>query len=193
MGFFSKLFGQKNQNEKAQTVTPNSTADEQSDLKTYEKIVHQIVVSEVLQNDLKLKLKQAFENPNSFYDENDEFILSDRGLTFPNDTAVTPKFVLIDTLIDHHQMAEVDWKEDESEIRFAINRILKAKNYTTVSEELKYDNLDTSEIINKISDNELKPMRYSLEILDIDSDSYVFTVVPLEKHQVVSALFSELK
>lgn len=187
MGLFSKLFGQKNQDEKAQNVT------DQPNLKTYENVVHQIVVSESLQNDLKLKLKQAFENPNSFYDDNDEFILSDRGLTFPDDTALTPKFVLIDTLIDHDQMAEIDWKEDESEIRLAINKILKAKNYTTVSEELQYDNLDTSEIINKISDNELKPMRYSLEILDIDSDSYVFTVVPLEKQQVVSALFSKLK
>lgn len=187
MGLFSKLFGQKNQDEKAQNV------NDEPDLKTYENVVHQIAVSESLQTDLKLKLKQAFENPNSFYDENDEFILSDRGLTFPDNTALTPKFVLIDTLIDHDQMAEIDWKEDESEIRFAINRIMKVKNYMTVSEELKYDSLDTSEVLSKINDDELKPVDYSLGILDIDSDSYVFTIVPLEKHQQVSELFSNLK
>jgi len=193
MGLFSKLFGQKNQDGKAQSVTDKSFADKQPDVKTYENVVHQIVVSEFLQTNLKLKLKQAFEDPRSFYDENDEFILSDRGLTFPDDTTLTPKFVLIDTLQDQHQMAEIDWKEDEGEIRFAINRIMKVKNYTTVSEELKYDSLDTSEVLAKINDDELKPMDYSLEILDIDSDSYVFTVVPLEKHHEVAALFFKLK
>jgi len=55
--------------------------------------------------------------------------LSERGLTFPDKANLTAKFVLVDTLIDNDQMAEVDWKEDEEEIRFAINCILNAKDY----------------------------------------------------------------
>lgn len=66
MGLFSKLFGQKNQDGKAQSVTDKSFADKQPDVKTYENVVHQIVVSEFLQTNLKLKLKQAFEDHNHF-------------------------------------------------------------------------------------------------------------------------------
>ena len=194
MGLFSKLFGRKSENKSASELTRSAVSQKTSaDLKMYEEIVNHIVVSEALQTSLKIKLKQAFEDPKSFYDDDNEFILSERGLTYPNDVALTPKFVLIDTMEDEDQMAEVDWKEDEDEIRFAINRIMKAKNYTTVLEALKYNILDTPEVLSKINDDELKPMGYSLEILDIDSDSYVFTIVPLEKHQQVSELFSNLK
>ena len=155
--------------------------------------MNHIAVSEVLQKDLKIKLKQAFENPKSFYDDDNEFILSDRGLTYPDDVALTPKFVLVDTMQDENQMAEIDWKEDEDEIQYAINRILKAKNFANISSEAKYDDSETFDILHLINDNELKLLGYSLEILDIDSDSYVFTIVPLEKHQDVATLFLRLK
>ena len=118
MGFFSKIFGQKtiDKNEPVQLNTP-------TDLQHYLEITEFVVVSEALKNELKQQLKQAFENPKSFYDSDNEFILSERGLTFPANANLTAKFVLVDTLIDNDQMAEVDWKEDEEEIRFAINRI----------------------------------------------------------------------
>lgn len=194
MGFFSNLFGQKSKDETTSNATNKSLADNTKlDFALYEETVNHIVVSEALQKDLKLKLKQAFEDPKSFYDDDNEFILSERGLTYPADVALTQKFVLIDTLQDEHQMAEVDWKEGEDEIRFAINAILEAKNYTTISNDVKYDDSETFDILNLINDNELKSIGYSLEILDIDSDSYVFTIVPLEKYQEVTILFSKLK
>lgn len=194
MGFFSNLFGQKSKDETTSNATNQSLADNtKPDFALYKETVNHIAVSEVLQNDLKLKLKQAFEDPKSFYDDDNEFILSERGLTYPADVALTPKFVLVDTMHDENQMAEVDWKEDEDEIRFAINTILEAKNYTTISNDIKYDNSETFDILNLINDNELKSIGYSLEILDIDSDSYVFTIVPLEIHQGVAILFSKLK
>lgn len=58
---------------------------------------------------------------------------------------------------------------------------------------MKYADLDISEIIKKINDDELKPMGHSLEILDINSDSYVFTIIPIDKHLDVSELFLKLK
>lgn len=194
MGFFSNLFGQKGKGETTVNATEKSLDDiTKPDFALYEETVNHIAVSETLQNDLKLKLKQAFEDPKSFYDDDNEFILSERGLTYPDDVALTPKFVLIDTMEDEDQMAEVDWKEDEDKIRFAINAILEAKNYATISNDVKYDDSETSDILNLINDNELKSAGYSLEILDIDSDSYVFTIVPLENHQNVSELFLKFK
>lgn len=160
----------------------------------YEKVVDIIVVSEYLKDTLKLKLKQAFEKPKSFYDDNNKFILSERGLTCPKDILLTPKFVLIDTMIDNGQMAEVDWKEDEQEIRLELVQIIKAKNYDLeFSGENSYDNTDTFNIIESIKQKELRPLGYSLEILDINSDSYVFTIVPLDKQKAVEAMFSKMR
>jgi len=189
MGFFSKLFRQKaiDKNEPLPLNTP-------TDLQHYQQITEVVVVSEALKNELKQKLKQAFENPKSFYDSDNEFILSERGLTFPAKANLTAKFVLVDTLIDNDQMAEVDWKEDEEEVRFAINRILKAKNYgVALADECKYEDNETFEILEEIDTQELKPKGFSLEILDIDSDSYVFTIVALESHGEVSKMFNQIK
>ena len=95
MGFLSNIFGRK-QNDKSNP-----------DLATYEEVVDRIVISDTLKHDLKVKLKQAFVDPKSFYDDHNDFMLSERVLTYPKDTLLTPKFVLIDTLQDHGQMAEV--------------------------------------------------------------------------------------
>lgn len=182
MGFLSNIFGQKH-NDK-----PNA------DLAFYEEVVDHIVISDALKNDLKVKLKQAFEDPKSFYDENNDFILSERGLSYPKDALLTPKFVLIDTLQDNGQMAEVDWKEEESEIRIFLNEIRMAKNYDFIlSDDDLYEGHDTGEIIKLIDEKELKTKGYSIELLDINSDSYVFTIVPLNNKQEVKKMFEKLR
>lgn len=191
MGLFSKLFGQKNKDiTTADNTVRNTTVP---NLELYENLVNRIVVSEKLKADLKIKIKQAFENPKSFYDDQNDFILSERGLSFPDDAFITPKFVLIDTLINNNQMAEVDWKEEEDEIRFVINRIVNEKKYGfKLSDQPIYDHNETFEIIELIDKEELKSLGYSLEMIDIDSDSYVFTIVPLAKQQEVSHFFAQL-
>ena len=197
MGLFSRLFGQK-QNDKpvSQTDVKNQPIGLRSkpNLEFYENVVELIVVSETLKDELKTKLKQAFEKPKSFYDENKEFVLSKRGLTYPKDISLTPKFVLIDTLQDNNQMAEVDWKEKEEDIRLALNRIGEAKNYGfTLSDDSNYRDKDTFEIIELINKEEINPFGYSVEIIDINSDSYVFTVVSLSDQQEVATMFAILK
>ena len=190
MGFLSKLFG-KEQNDKSK---PENQKPAIADITFYEKVIDRIAVSDELKNDLKRALKQAFEDPKSFYDDNNEFILSDRGLKYPKDTLLTAKFVLIDTLQDNGQMAEVDWKEEESEIRIAVNEILKAKEYDfALSYDDLYEDKDTDEIIQLIDQKELKPNGYSLALLDINSDSYVFTIVPLNEKNEVAEMFAILK
>jgi hypothetical protein len=182
MGFLSNIFGQK-QNDKSNP-----------DFAFYEEVVERIVISDTLKSDLKAELKQAFEDPKSFYDDNNEFILSNRGLTYPQDILLTPKFVLIDTLQDNGQMAEVDWKEEESEVRIFLNEIKMAKNYDfTLSDDDLYDGQDAGEIIQLIDEKELKSQGYSIELLDINSDSYVFTVIPLNNKQEVKKMFEKLK
>lgn len=194
MGFFSKLFGQKSKDIPIVGTTKFVSNMALPNLELYENLVNNIVVGEPLKADLKIKLRLAFENPKSFYDDQNNFILSERGLTFPGDTLRTPKFVLLDTLIDKNQMAEVDWKEDEEEIRFVINQIVTEKKYSfKLSDQSIYDNNDTFKIIELIDQEELKPLGYSLGNVDIDSDSYVFTIVPLAKQQEVSNFFSQLK
>ena len=73
------------------------------------------MVSESLKTELNTKLKQAFENPESFYNETNDFILSERGLTYPQNVSLTSKFVLVDTLIANDHMTEVDWKSSEKD------------------------------------------------------------------------------
>ena len=91
-------------------------------------------------------------------------------------------------------MAEVDWKEEESEIRIFLNEIGMAKNYGfTISEDDLYEGYDTGEIIKLIDEKELKEQGYSIEILDINSDCYVFTIVPLSDKHEVKAMFEKLK
>jgi len=134
------------------------------------------------------------DTPEAFFDTDGAFILSDRGLTYPKALPLDPKFVLVDTLMEHDLMAEVDWKSAEDEVRFSINQILKAKGYDfSIAEEDGYEGKDTYETIAQINDNELQTAGYSLEILDIDSDSYVFTIVPTTQQASVAALFDRLK
>ena len=182
MGFFSNIFAQK-QNDKLN-----------HDLAFYEKIVSRIVNSETLKSDLKTELKRAFEDPKSFYDNKKDFTLSERGLTYPKDALLTPKFVLIDTLQDNGEMAEVDWKEEECEVRTSLNEIRTAKNYDfKISDDDLYEGHDTGEIITLIDEKELKSEGYSIVLLDINSDSYVFTIVPLSDKQEVKMMFEKLK
>lgn len=60
-------------------------------------------------------------------------------------------------------------------------------------DECKYDDNETFEILELIDTQELKPKGFSLEIVDIDSDSYVFTIVALESHEEVSKMFNQIK
>lgn len=164
-----------------------------ADISFYQDLVGQIAVSEELQMELRAILKQAFDDPKSFYNESGDFILSERGLTYSIHSGLTAKFVLVDKMIAAKQMMEVDWKEAEKEIRIWILEMAKAKGYDLpLSTEKRYT-VDTFETIFFISDKELEPMGYCLEILDIDSDSYVITIVPLEKQQMVHDMFEKLK
>ncbi|WP_288428038.1 DUF6630 family protein [uncultured Spirosoma sp.] len=160
------------------------------DLALPNKMIDLIAVSEKVRNELKVKLGQAVSNPKSFYDFKGNFYLSDRGLTYPKDADKTAKFVFVDTLIENGQMAEVDWKEEEAEMRFAINQILRAKHYDfIVSQDTVFvDGEDTLDMITQINDKELALAGYSLQSVDINSDSYVFTIVPISQAEEVRQL-----
>jgi hypothetical protein len=165
----------------------------QADLPFYEDLVDLIAVSDELQMELKGMLKKAFDDPKWFYNDTGDFILSERGLTYLIHSRLTAKFVLVDKMIAAKQMVEVDWKEAEKEIRIWISEIAKAKSYDLpLSNEKRYTG-DTFETIFFINDRELEPMGYCLEILDIDSDSYVFAIIPLENQQRVHDMFDKLK
>lgn len=99
MGLFAKLLGRKNKDIAVADNTKSVLQRTVPNLELYTQLVNNIVVSETLKSQLRTNLKLAFENPKVFYDEHNAFILSERGLTFPDDTLLTPKFVLIDTLI----------------------------------------------------------------------------------------------
>jgi len=187
MGIFSKLFGQ-NENSKFKPKQPLL------DLIFYEALVDRIAVSDNLKRELKDELKKAFEKPKSFYDDNNEYILTDRGLRYSKGVSETAKFVLIDTLIDNGQMAEVDWKEEENEIRVFLNEIRIAKNYDlTIDDEDLHEGYNTGEILKLIDEKELKAQGYSLVILDINSDSYVFTIVSFNQKHEIEEMFVAMR
>ena len=181
MKFLKNLFGKK-QNDGTNC-----------DLAFYEKLIDLIVVSPTLQETLQINLKKAFEDPKSFYDDHNEFILSERGLTYPSDLSQTPKFVLIDLLEENGEMTEIDWKERESEIRLYLNQIRVAKkyNFSLVDDDL-YTGFKTDKILRLIDEKELSPQGYSIAELDIGSDSHPLTIVPLEIVKEVKLMFQEL-
>jgi hypothetical protein len=169
------------------------SASPEPGLSFYQELVDQIAVSKELQMELKEALKQAIKDPRSFYDDSGDFILSERGLIYSIDNTLTPKFVLVDKMIAANQMVEVDWKEEEKDIRTWILNIATTKRYDLqLSLDKKYTG-DTFETILSINDKELEPMGYCLEILDINSDSYVFTIIPLDKKKLVHEMFDKLR
>lgn len=194
MGFFSKLFRKRDNAVSIPFVKQAGAAGSDENMELYRQAVDILTVTSALKNELNLKLEKAFKEPHVFYDDSSEFISSDRGLFYPRDVLLTPKFVFIDTLVDNRLMAEVDWKEAEEEIRFAISSIIKAKEYDlSFSLDNRYDGSDTFSVIEKINSDELRPNGYSLEILDIHSDCYVFTIVTREEQPLVRDLFEKMK
>ena len=188
MSFLSALFGSADQPKKP------AAPEAHPDLPVYQAVINLIAVSPALQTQLTADVQRAFDAPQSFYDDG-EYTLAEygRGLRYPKDARLTPKFVLIDTLIDWEQMAEVDWKASEEDIRFAINDILDAKGFALeLPQDEQYDDPDTFSVFQTIDDDELQPAGYCLAFLDIDSDSYVFTVVPLAQQAEAEQLFARL-
>ncbi|GEM_PF-1223335 len=193
MGFLSNLFGRKKSGIPSVGGESQILTQTGASMEVYQKAVELVAVGNSFKTELISKLEQAFVDPGSFYDEYKEFTLSERGLSYPKDSKVTPKFVFIDTLIENGQMAEVDWKEAEEEIRFSIAEIIKAKEYPIIfAVEDQFEEEDTYTVINKINQKELLPEGYSLQILDIQSDCYVFTVVPLNRQKEVKGLFDQI-
>ncbi len=195
MSFFSNLFGSRDHKRTSSEMNkvPQAAATK-PDYIFYETLATVLVSNDELRTTLLQQLKKAMDTPEAFFDTDGAFILSDRGLTYPKALPLVPKFVLVDTLMEHDLMAEVDWKSAGDEVRFSINQILKAKGYSfSIAGEDGYEGKDTYETIAQINDNELQTAGYSLEILDIDSDSYVFTIVPTTQQASVAALFDRLK
>jgi hypothetical protein len=195
MGFFSNFFSKREQHPSAAQPQPAARADgPTAELSVYNQLVTAIVFSDTLRRETLARVTRAFEAPRSFYDENARYVLAERGLYYPQSAALTAKLVFIDTLMEHQQMAEVDWKEDEAEIRACIRMIMQAKQFLiSIAAEEQYSDEYTHEVIELIDEDELMPAGYSLQMLDINSDSYVFTIVPLTQAETVAALFAKLK
>lgn len=169
------------------------TLPNQAVIEFYQDLIDEIAVSNKLQIELKTIVNQAIDHPESFYDESGNFILSPRGLTYSGHRQLTSKFVLVDKMIAAKQMVEVDWKEAEEDIRIWISEIAKTKGYRfDLSLDKKYAG-DTFDSIISIDEKELQPEGYCLEMINIDSDSYVFTIIPLSKQPVVRNMFDKIK
>ncbi len=193
MGLLANLFGKKKS--KVPTIAPAHPEQvaESTDIAAYNQAVQLVAIGDSLKDELTTKLQKAFSEPKLFYDEHDEYILAERGLMYPKHAKDTTKFVFIDTLIEKGQMAEVDWKAAEEDIRFGIAEIIKTKEYpVSFTVEDQFEEEDTYTVINLINQEELIPAGYALAILDIQSDCYVFTIIPLEQCEVVEAIFNQL-
>lgn len=196
MKLLSRLFKQQSQKATApeeQNIPENNAGNKQVSLALYEELIDDIVTRPERKERLKQLITKAFSQPKSFFDEDNDFILSDRGLTYPEHIALTPKFVLVDKMMEDFQMAEVDWKEEEETIRCSIDSIIKAKEYPiSFSLNGRYESLDPDNILQQISSLELKPQGYVLTVIDIDADSYVFTVIPAHLENRVRSIFNIL-
>lgn len=190
MGWLTRIFGAKHQ-PAAPPARPALPAA--SRLAIYNQLLAELVAEPALRATVYAAVARAFADPQSFYDEHHEYTLAMRGLTFPRHAALTPKFVLIDMLCSHNLLAEVDWKEAEDEIRQQVRAIMQARQYpVVVSIEEQYEDEPTHEVIYLLDHEELGPNGYSLQTLDIQADSYVFTIVRQEAAARVQELFRQL-
>ncbi len=181
MGLFSKLFTRKEK-----TIV---------DYAFYQRLINTIVVSKELKVNVLRSVKKIFENDPKHYDPHIRSDLSQRGLTTKIPKNVIAEFILINQLIDQDEMTELDWKEEESEIRLSIKAIIVAKNYNCkLSLTDKFGkNTNIEKILEVIKKEEMEPFGYTIEDLDINSDSYVLTVVPLHLKKTVRMMFDDLK
>jgi hypothetical protein len=189
--WFARIFGAGHQPAAGQPAPlglPNA-----AQLVVYNQLIDQLVAEPALRATIYAAVARAFANPQSFYDEHQKYTLAIRGLTFAKHAALTPKFVFIDTLCAHNLMAEVDWKEEEGEIRQQVRAIMQARQYhVVISAEEQYEDEPTYEVIYLLDHEELGPDGYSLQTLDIQSDSYVFTIVRRQEATRVQELFRQL-
>lgn len=195
MGWFSRFFGlDRNGENKPQPSSPPTAPLTPPDLEYYLGVVDSVVVSDSLMSALRESLERAFDDPGSIYEDGGDFNLSERGLTYPADAGLTPKYVFVDSLLDRDEMSELDWKAEEGDVRFALNHVLKARACgLQLSLDEQYDDADTYEVLEKIDEAELRPSGWALAFLDHDGDSYLITVVPLDRQQEIEAMFDRLR
>lgn len=195
MGWFSRLFGlDRNEGSNVKSSPPPTASSSPPDYEYYLGVVDSVVVSDSLKSALRESLKRAFDDPGSLYEDGGDFNLSERGLTYPADAGLTPKFVFVDSLLDHDEMTEVDWKAEEGDVRFALNHVLKARDCgLQLSLDERYDDADTYEALEKIDEAELRPSGFALALLDHNGDSYLITVVSLDRQQEIEAMFDRLR
>ncbi|GAA4317171.1 DUF6630 family protein [Flaviaesturariibacter amylovorans] len=199
MGFFTRLlWGRKAEARRA--AMRRLAAGEETEMPSpnrpsYLRLIELIAHGEYVRQEVREAVGRAFDDPKSFFDANGNYKPAERGLRFPADLPLAPKFVLIDTLAAHGQMAEVDRNEPgEEEIRTAVTEILMAKEIPVrPSREVGDDpDCDPGTLLWNIHQSELEPEGYALVLLDINTDSYVFTVVASEHQAEVTALFAKL-
>lgn len=108
--------------------------------------------------------------------------------------ASLPWFALIDGLIEEELAWEIDWKESPDTIVWAVGKLINRKKSRDAAmaalpplREQDYTDMYTHETLHNIH-RKLDRYGFALACMDIDSDSYVLTVVPTLDLPRLSAL-----
>ncbi|MBG9792935.1 hypothetical protein ABD76_10715 [Paenibacillus dendritiformis] len=139
--------------------------------------------NEILQN-----VRLAVDNPSKYFHENRNR-LDERNID--ELTEELPWIALVDELIENGFAFEVDWKESNYRICEIIDVLLEKKSFSLLewqwADEGNYDELSTAEFLHEVSQR-LKAHSISLAYVDIDSDSYVLIVVPVQEIESLKML-----
>lgn len=130
------------------------------------------------------RLKGTSENPENYEDA--FFRLPDA-----NSDLVWLQF--IDDLLEYNYAFEVDWKEDYTEVKKQIENLFRKKGilHTIESDQDLYD-FEAENYFPRINQL-LSETNFLLVYLDIDSDSYVTTLIDKDRIQMLQSLDKRIK
>ena len=134
------------------------------------------------------KLNACFDDYKKYYNDN-QAQYEDRGIESDEDKETVLWFALVDCMLENDLAVEVDWKEEPSVVASLLNNII-------LDELLKIDtewfiNDDLAECFKTIN-SKWKKHNYVLSTIDIDSDSYVLTVMKVKQFKKAKKLASDI-
>jgi hypothetical protein len=178
----------------------NDSATDKPDYKDYIALAKKIVGNgndEVIVK-LEKKFLRYFDDPNTVFQDGEYVYETNRELDeniyrgfSDEDPNQTYFFIMLDTLINSNFISEADWKVEFEDFDHFLKRIIRTKGYNIQSPVQDLTELFSGELI-FTAQEKFKVTDYRLLLIDIESDCYVYTVIPKEEIDEIQAGFSKI-
>ncbi|SHG93361.1 DUF6630 family protein [Chryseobacterium vrystaatense] len=148
-------------------------------MEKYFRIVNLLIPNQLELDQMKLRLSKINEQPEIYIKDNSRMITKSDDYLW---------LAMVDLLIDNGYAFEIDWKENCKTAEDCINNLFK-KYKIFLELHIDVDEETDPEEFFRIANRELEKLgNYRIYLIDINSDSYVFTVGKLDSVQELQFL-----